>query len=545
MRRRARPLAAPAVLELGDSVDAVVAARIRRQWEHAADERPGRAGRLRVTVDPRMPGQSYRLQAADDGVDVTAGSALGAAYGVAEVVTSTWSVDGRALLHLLTSGEVRRPLAPTRTMYFNVARNLSHPGITPDTWDTSEWEAVVDALVAARYSRIAFYLWADCELAYPGTAAFAQNLLLHERLRHAMRYAREWGLEAAYWFAPMAVPQELAEQRADLRSPAPYPPGYPALCPSRPGSLELAEHVYRGELEWFAEADAFQIWFYDPGGCFCTQCRPHLAEVAFAQATHFAALIRRLAPHAQVEISAWPVWANEQQFGVDYREAFVAELHRFATESDGPITVLDTPAAPTNVLADAAAAGCGRAAFYLGTNVETGFPFLTPSLPLLGEIQSQAIAEKFDDVVPMRIERGTKWPQDDLLGALLWAPTSDVAGVVDRLSRHWADGDRAGEALASALVAWDELLRLGALAVPTRLAPMFRDIPTTPTVALLAASARAIDALADMARGNSAGTAALEAALDDPLLRPVAPVVRRRRDAFAEMVGAGQLAGDL
>lgn len=529
----------------------------RAAADSTAIERSGRqrlAHLLGADVDLDVQGgaglgaQEYRIDTDEDRVVVQADEPLALRYAMGELAQSVWADEGAAALHVQHPGEVRSPLAADRTFYFNVAFGFSRPGLTADTWDDETWEDVVEWLLDCRYSRIAFYLWADSGLANEASVMEKdRNVEVRRRLATMTTYAQRCGLKVAFWFSPCNMPRDLLRGHEDLLSPAPYPLGYPALCPSRPGALEFAAEVYAEELRWFADVDAVQVWFYDPGGCWCDVCKSRPAAAAVDQLRALAPVIGRVAPHAEIEVSAWPVWANEQEFGVTYRDEFVEELARWVDSHGRPVTVMDTPVAPTNVLEELGKRGLGRAAFYLDTNVETGWCFLQPSLSLVEQIRADADRDRYDQTVVMRIEEATRWPQDAFVGHSLWTPRADMAATVAWLAQSWAGTASGGQRLAAGLLAWDELLSKGALATDVRLSPFFDGLGDgvgsgtgTRPLGSLVASARAIDLLAAAARGETVVPQQVGRVMSaDPTLAPLAPVVESRFAQFVDWVGKG------
>lgn len=437
-------------------------------------------------------------------------------------------------------------MAPERTWYLNIAYGFSKPGVTADTWDDAGWRRTVDTAAAAGYTRIAFYLWSSQGFANAAsTIEVERNRTVRERIRRMIPYAHEKGLTVAHWFTPANLPPDLWGERSDLQSPAPYPPGYATICPSRSGAIDLAAEVHREEMAWFTDVDVVQLWFYDPGGCWCDVCKTRPAAAAVDQVRRFAPIVKELNPDAELQISVWPVWANEPEFGVTYRQEMIDELAAWRAEWPDPVRAMDTPAHPENLLPVLGERGFSRAAFYLNTNLETGWFLPQPGLRLLDQIRADHRAQQFDEIVTMRIEVETRWVQDAILAAALDSPDTAIADVVRQVAHQWAGDAAEGEALTRGLLAWDDLLQRGAKTsdetVSRYLASVTGDhSPIPDRLHLLKSCGLVVDALASAARGSGGAVRAAKSAMEaDPALRPLWPTLDGAWDGFVRWVGAG------
>jgi hypothetical protein len=236
---------------------------------------------------------------------------------------------------------------------------------------------------------------------------------------------------------------------------------------------------------------------------------------------------------------------------VTYRQSFIDELTEWKRGWPSPVRVMDTPAHPGNLLADLGEGGFTRAAFYLNTNLETGWFLPQPGLALVDQIRRDDAVAHYDEIVTMRIEVETRWVQDALVAAALDHPTASIEAVVATVAEEWAGDVTEGAALARGILAWDDLLYRGAKAsdavVSTHLASVTGSHSTMPErIALLKSCGLVVDGLAAEARGargsGGAARAARSAMRADPVLAPLIPTLESSWDRFVGWVAAGTTA---
>ncbi len=387
----------------------------------------------------------------------------GAVYGISHLRTHFQAMNGQLYLDVeqspVNSSEFEnlfQPDLPERAVYYNIAYGISYGSLTPDNWTDAGWEQCVDRLVCAQLTHLYFFLWGDSEVYFPPSAVCntERNRLLHERLRRMIQYAHQRGLKVTYLFSATIVPADIfAANKNLIKATIPYVDyGYPIVCQAVPDSFSFGAFswagvkdfmvdIYENELEWFKEADEFQIWFYDPGGCFCgtdhQDCKGHQAERMMEQVTTFEEIILRKNPSAKIAVSLWPVWVLEPDYGVNYRTTFLDSLKsHFASRMD-QMSVVDSVDHPDTALIQAKARGFRLNGFVYQTNLETGYPFLLPLLTYLKNESAIGAGRGVSALYCMRIEEGSKFPNTYFASRFFWNRNSTGSGAVHEYAQ-WA-----------------------------------------------------------------------------------------------------------
>jgi hypothetical protein len=414
---------------------------------------------------------------------------LGSVYGVSHLRTHFQSTDSQLYLDAegspSSSAEIEkifRPDLAERAVYYNIAYGISFGSLTPDNWTDVEWEQCVDRLVCAQLTHLYFFLWGDSEVYFPPSTVCntERNRILHERLRRMIQYAHQRGMKVTYLFSATIVPSDIfAANKNLIKATIVYVNhGFPIVCQSVPGTFSFGQSswngvkdfmvdIYENELEWFKEADEFQIWFYDPGGCFCGidhhDCRGHQAERMMEQVTTFEEIILAKNPSAKMAISLWPVWALESEYGVNYRNTFLDSLKsHFASRMDR-ISVVDSVDHADSALIQARARGFRLDGFVFQTNVETGYPFLLPLLKYLKNEATYGASRGVSALYCMRIEEGSKFPNTYFASRYFWNKNTTESSAVRDYAQWVANTHKqAADELFQALTLLDTFTTDGA-----------------------------------------------------------------------------------
>lgn len=371
---------------------------------------------------------------------------LGAVYAVSHLRTHFQADGGRLYLDVENSplSLVRfenyfRPDIEERAVYYNIAYGISFGSLTPDNWTDSQWEYWVDQLVCSQMTHLYFFLWGDSEVYFPPSpfCNTDRNRILHERLQRMIGYAHLRGLKVTYLFSATLVPKDIFNAHRNLlKATIPYVTyGFPVLCQSVPnsfsfngttwnGARDFMIDVYENQIEWFKDADEFQIWFYDPGGCFCGSdhydCRNHQAERLMEQVSTFDAIIQQKNPAAKITVMMWPVWVLEPEYQVYYRQQFLDLLKASYASRMDRITVADSVEHGDTSLNQASSRGFRLNGFVFQTNVETGYPFLLPLLKYLKSSSATGASRGVKALYCMRIEEGSKFPNTYFASRFFW-----------------------------------------------------------------------------------------------------------------------------
>lgn len=293
-------------------------------------------------------GAPAELYAAGFGEDRTARAFLGLGYALGELVKRLDVREGRWGFDMPAEPYIRFPETPNRTLYIMNSYNCS-PGLSLEYFDEKELEDYVDFLIDAKYSRVNLWQWAQIYL-YPGNndEAREKNQMIHRAMRHLFDYARRRGLEIYHGLTPVHVNLEFLPDDPKFAGTGYY--GRSGACWSQPEARELARNMARTEMEYYGPVDGYIVWFYDPGGCFCAECKPNQAKNIFEQLRMVEELAETISPDAKFQAVLWPtwIWHHYQDQGIpftkDEADAMVREFLGLALDHFGPrnLTILDS-----------------------------------------------------------------------------------------------------------------------------------------------------------------------------------------------------------
>lgn len=357
-------------------------------------------GRTALVLSPAPPDEPFsRTEGETDGVHPSGGGAAG------------W-----------ISEKVEKPALRGRGIYLNFS-DAPDRYILPISWTPLEWEKHIDQWVKARLNFITVYLWYPHLLMAPNPE---RNRAIHQNILAGLRYAHARGLKFKYLFTPTTVPANVhAECPAEYRAVNPFY-NAPLFCPSVPGACEVMKKVYRQQIECFREADAFQIAFFDPGGCFCPTCLQDFGKTLTDHFVMFEELVHSINPAAQVETMLWN--ADElAHYGYPWADRFLEAMAQHYGDRARNISISCSRKWAEKVKA----AGFLAESFLFETNYETSYAFFTPQLPRLYR-DTRGLTPLYDSAVCHRLEAGTKYPNTFLCASWLWNPALTVHEITDR-----------------------------------------------------------------------------------------------------------------
>ncbi|NIA15299.1 MAG: hypothetical protein GWP08_14615 [Nitrospiraceae bacterium] len=420
---------------------------------------------------------------------------LGSVYGISHLRTRLRSLENALYLDpeigpgsALPYYEEFRPDFAERGVYYNIAYGISFDGLTPDTWNESEWEFWIDRSVLAQLTHIDFYIWGNVELDFTKSAMNpARNQQLRERLQHMIDYAHQRGLKVTYYISPTQVPQDIFNANVGsvpfFRSTSEYADhGFPVICQAETatlsangyswnGSMDLMQDVYGSQIGHFSAADCFNLWFYDPGGCWCGtdrhNCKGLQPQRMMEQVQAFTGLALLANPQAKMTVSMWPVrlLENPAYIGWAYGDAFLDLLKTYFQTGPGMdrVSVFDTENTGGTTLTAARAKGFQLDAFMFPTNVETAYPFLIPMLPYLQAATDRALNTlQAQSIRFMRIEEGSKYPMSYFISRFAWDQSLSRQDVVRQYAGWVANTNPvAAQELQEALELLDEFSYYG------------------------------------------------------------------------------------
>lgn len=414
-------------------------------------------------------------------------SPLGAVYAVSELELRLRVRDGEVFLAFpewADEGTPRvifdAPAIAGRGEYLNIGYNLQQ--ITPHEWDAARWRAYIDELVLAKLNRFYYYLWIDTCSMNPASELSERplNRQIHERVQEAIAYAKLRGLDVTYMFCPSYFPKDIWEAHPEMQADIEYVEhGFPAVCSRAPGAWEMMLENARSEFAWFKEADAIQLWFYDPGGCWCERngCKAHQAETLARQVTTFSALFREFNPEARVEFNYWPMWLWEDIQGIKYREDMDRRIKEAFGAAHGEVTAVGAPDADFTLPLIEEEMGFQTGVFLFGTNPERSYVFVNPQLAWMRDTSRMLLERGMDAVFGHRLEAWTRLPQTFLMAQYLWDPSATPESVAAKLAERHAADPELGARLTQALLDLDRFSTHGAdAALGARMAAEMRAI---------------------------------------------------------------------
>ncbi|MDX9973824.1 MAG: hypothetical protein RBU21_12645 [FCB group bacterium] len=510
--------------------------RMMERFPYLASEALERTGSSRRNLKSFQEREGYFLIREGNILYAAGLDVLGTVHAVSDLQSRLRARDGKVWFDFPEWKEgghgvlFEKPAIETRGEYLNIGYNI--PGITPHEWDDARWRQYIDRLVLAKLNRLYLYLWNDTYSVYPGSALskVALNRNLHERIRSAIAYARTRGLGVTYMMCPTFFPRDVWEAHPELHADIEYVKhGFPAVCPQAPGAWDLMKDIARSEMEWFKGADAIQIWFYDPGGCWCEKygCKSKQAEILARQVVEFSGLFRALNPSARVEYNLWPIWLWEDRMKVQYRRELDERLKTAFGSEYRNVTAVGAPDNDTTLPLIEKEMGYRTSAFLFGTNPENGYVFPLPLLAWQQETARRVVETGMDGAFGHRLEAWTRYPGTFILGQFLWNPDIEPDAAVRRYSEMLALDMVSGPKLTEAILLLERFTQEGASAgLGSQMCARARSMmPPRPS-----------DELADLVAGMEAlGVigASLEADTDEAL----APFVARFDEALANAPG--------
>lgn len=406
---------------------------------------------------------------------------LGTVYGISELELRLRVRSGKVFLEFPEWGpgaEIKpifeKPALQRRGEYMNIGYDFEN--ITPQAWSRQRWHKYIDKLVLAKLNCFYFYLWISGNTMYPGSelSQKPENRKIHEDLKDVIDYAHQRGLKVIYMMVPSFLPQDIWDKHPEIHADIVYVRhGFPAVCSSAPGAWDLMKRVWLSEMKWFAKADAIQIWFYDPGGCWCEKwgCRENQSAILTRQVKEFSDLFRQLNPKAEIQYNYWPVWHFESERGMRYRRDLSTQVRGvFADTFQQVVAVGSTNSEaipPLNTLDDTfplfeQQLGFQTNVFVFETNPESGYIFLMPNLQVSRELVRAIHERKLDGAFGHRLEAWTRYPGTFFMGQFLWDPELAIEDATRKYCA-WQAADAAnGARFAEAILLLEKFTYEGA-----------------------------------------------------------------------------------
>lgn len=258
------------------------------------------------------------------GKDKSPRAVLGMSYALGDLLRRLNIRDGKWGFVFSNKAIIEQPSIPDRRFYLMNTVYIN-PGLALERFNQEQIENYVDTLIDARYSQVTFFQWSTSYL-YPGSFESLRplNQMTHRAMRRFLDYARRRGLQTYQMITPAHVEANLISDNPRFEAEGFYK-GQGA-CWSQPEVRDLAHKVAQLEMEYYGPVDGYTVWFYDPGGCFCSECKPNQADRIFDQLMLVDSLSKTISPNAKMEAVLWPTWVFEQTKGIDYTKEEVKAL---------------------------------------------------------------------------------------------------------------------------------------------------------------------------------------------------------------------------
>ncbi len=397
-------------------------------------------------------GRATMILAAGLGAERTAKGLLGVGYALGELLRRLDVRKGVWGFALPAEPIIKSPAVANRTLYI-MNSSLRNPGLSIEHFSDEEIDDYVDRLVEARYSRICHWQWSVYYL-YPGNAPAFQSdrQLIHRAMRRVYDRARRRGLEVYHMLTPSHV-----EQVTDpsMRATGYYAPW--SICWSRPDARDLALKMAQLEMEYYGPVDGYMVWFYDPGGCFCTECAEHQAERLFDQLMGVVERAATISPGARFQAGLWPTWAfakDKERIGhpgrgytEDEVKNMVGDFLKLCRTKFGPreLTILDScEGDETNIYnGNVDPKEFKRSGFMytaLGMASEQTYPFALFRLRYLTEQMGRARDRGLEEAQIFIQYSATNFPGVFAFADTLYETGSKFENTADRLASALAKG---------------------------------------------------------------------------------------------------------
>lgn len=429
-----------------------------------ANTLPELGGLLRTVTMPAgdedSQNQSYVIAARPEGGAMVGGLGggeeprawLGVGYALGELTRCLEVRDGVWGFVLPDAPIVQSPAMPNRTLYL-MNSNHMNPGLSLEYFTEAEIEDYVDFLIEARYSRVSLWQW-TANMLYPGNFEEnrARNQMTHRAMRYLFQYARSRGLQVFHQLAPMHANVKLLPDEPRFTATGYYGPN--SICWAQPEARELARNMAQFEMEFYGPVDGYIVWFYDPGGCFCSVCKPNQSKNLFEQLEMIHDLSKTISPGAEFQAVLWPTWCFQDYTdkGIPYEskaevDAFVKDFLVRARTLFGSreLTIMDTTELLSNLyngLVDPKE--FKRSAFLysiMGLPSESMYPFASFNLNAIHATMLKARDGGVEDANFFIQYANVNKPSVFAFGDFLYDRESTADLALRRFSAHMASGE--------------------------------------------------------------------------------------------------------
>ncbi len=369
---------------------------------------------------------------------------------------------------LESSKMVEKPKLEERGIYINIGYGLSCGPLTVDNWDEARWERFIDDLVLSRATFWSWYLWTEIEHLYPGqTPEYAEkNARVHRMLRHAIDYSQRRGLRAVFLYTPTNIPADMVAAHPDWKTTLEYV-NHGGICSRVPQAYEAAKAVHRHQTEYFADANEFDIAFYDCGGCMCLECRKGdvQLEQLLKQIQDFSAITWEVNPDARFGFWTWAVWRYERIHEYSLRNRLIPQAAAILKGKENRVVVIDSfhgDVGSVPYFEEARKHGFRTSNFVYQTNIEDGQVFVLPLMAFQQQWAARAQKAGLDESFLMTMEVGAKYPTAHFGAEVFWDADLTPDRMAGRYALQITGHPEAARLLQQGLMALERLSYYGA-----------------------------------------------------------------------------------
>lgn len=364
---------------------------------------------------------------------------------------------------------VEKPETEERGIYINIGYGLSSGPITPDNWNEQEWESFIDQLVLARVTFWSFFLWTEIEHIYPDTTQTewkSKNEHVFRMLRHAIDYSHRRGLRAVYLFTPTNIPSDMIQRHPEWATTIEYT-NHAGICSRINDAYHMARIVHQYQMQYFDEADEYDIAFYDPGGCMCEECRKGSIQCRelIKQTRDLSEIRDRVNPSARFGFWTWAVWRYERIHHYSLRDCLLPEIAKALSGQTQNVVVIDSfhgDEGSTPFFEQAKELNFRTSNFVYQTNIEDGHVFLLPLLDFQQKWAQMAQSNRIDESFLMIMEVASKMPMAAFGAEYFWDADLRKETVVERYALQLTHQLDAASHLRDGFLWLDELTYKGA-----------------------------------------------------------------------------------
>ncbi len=334
---------------------------------------------------------------------------------------------------------VEKPATQERGVYINIGYGPSSGPITSDNWEEPDWEQFIGELVLSRATFWSFFLWTEIEHIYPDSNRLDlvnKNKHVFKMLRLAIQYSQKHGLRSVFLFTPTNIPAEIITRHPDWACQLEYD-NSGGICSRHPEAYELARVIHKYQMNYFSDADEFDIAFYDPGGCMCSECRKadFQLEQLLKQVDDFSKAAWSLNDDARFGFWTWAVWRHERIHQYSLKNRLFPEVAKGIKGKESQVTVIDSfhgDIGSTPYFEEAKQHGFRTSNFVYQTNIEDGNDFLLPLLDFQRKWAEITQENHLDETFLMIMEIKSKYPMAHFGCEFLWDASLSKETVAER-----------------------------------------------------------------------------------------------------------------